>query len=161
MGSSGKEQSPMGYNHPLHPHKKKRIENRINTKAEDKKDQRGKSTSNIIHWVMENTMKSLFDRENDKDDKKSKRRKDRDRNSVKKKRIPTPMLDMFVDIASKSALKYIKETFHFKDDQPEEDKDNKNENEDTKDVKEEKKDGNKKDGAENNEEDITESKSAT
>jgi len=115
----GKEQSPLGYQREFiinpdsgaryHGYFNRDITNRRldNAKAHEEK---GKTTSSIVNKVWKNTIGNLFGGR-DKDEDKKLSRAERRRKEKKKERRPTPILDMIVKVASKSAVKYFEDTF--------------------------------------------------
>ena len=127
----GREQSPLGYQREYALDGERGVHyggyteegagyGRFAEAQAEKRNER--TTSNIVKNVWKNTLGNLFGKDKD-EDKKANRRRDRKRN---------PIFDTFIDIASKSAVKYVKSMLLKDDTESDKSEKEKEEKEDTK-----------------------------
>merc|ERR1711892_990464 len=116
----GREQSPLGYQREYVVNERSGAGYRAYGNGVDLgkrrfeetsvEDDNKKTTSSIVKSVWKKTLGNLFGRKKDKDKKES-RRKNRNGKEEKKERRATPIFDMIIKVASKSAIKYVNSIF--------------------------------------------------
>merc|ERR1711892_1451186 len=116
----GREQSPLGYQREYVVNERSGAGYRAYGNGVDLgkrrfeetsvEDDNKKTTSSIVKSVWKKTLGNLFGRKKDKDKKES-RRKNRNGKEDKKERRATPIFDMIIKVASKSAIKYVNSIF--------------------------------------------------
>jgi len=96
----GREQRPLGYDKEEKGREYRRFQQ---VRAMEEEGMKESTTTDIVKSVWRNTLANLFSNKEDKDDKRKENRRKR-----KKERKSNPIFDMVIDIASKSAVKYVK-----------------------------------------------------